>query len=450
VLAAQARAVARCWRRFERRAYHKGKHDVTKENLGDDCEVAVIGAGPYGLAVTAHLRSAKISARVFGRPMSFWREHMPKGMKLRSPWIATHIADPAKRFSLDAFAHQAALTPHDQLPIESFVQYGDWFQRQAVPDLDPRKVMRIEHVASGFRLVLADEEVVRARRVVVAMGLAGQEIRPPQFVSLEPDLISHTCEHDRLDKWSGKRVAVIGRGQSACESAALLRQAGSEVDLICRGEVRWIGAEPGEQNHDRDWRRHLREVLQSRSAVGPFPWSWLNELPGIARRLPYRLRSWISVRSLRAASARWVMPGLEGVQVLAGRAIGDVSRRRNGVAVTLDDGVRAYDHVLLGTGYRIDLAKLGILSPKLIGSVALRGGSPVLAAGFESSVPGLHFAGASAVDSYGPLMRFIAGSGYAARSVTRTALALRGRAKDAGLNSHIGYRVGPAPRMWQL
>jgi FAD-dependent urate hydroxylase len=428
VLAAQARAVARSWRRFERRAYHKGKHDVTKENLGDDCEVAVIGAGPYGLAVTAHLRSAKISARVFGRPMSFWREHMPKGMRLRSPWIATHIANPAKRFSLDAFAYQAALTPQDQLPIESFVQYGDWFQRQAVSDLDPRKVMRIEHVASGFRLVLADEDVVHARRVVVAMGLAGQEIRPPQFVSLEPDLISHTCEHDRLDKWSGKRVAVIGEGRARASPQRCCARPGprsiSSVGARCGGSglrraskiTTAIGA-------------GTCEVLQSRSAVGPFPWSWLNELPGIARRLPYRPRSWISVRSLRAASARWVMPGLEGVQVLAGRAIGNVSRRRNGVAVTLDDGVRAYDHVLLGTGYRIDIAKLGILSPKLIGSVGL-GGSPVLAAGFESSVPGLHFAGASAVDSYGPLMRFIAGAGYAARSVTRTALALRGRYRD--------------------
>jgi hypothetical protein len=311
-------------------------------------------------------------------------------------------------------------------------------------------VMRIEHVASGFRLVLADEDVVHARRVVVAMGLAGQEIRPPQFASLESDLVSHTCEHDRLDKWSGKRVAVIGRGQSACESAALLRQAGSEVDLICRGEVRWIGAAPGEQNHERDWRWRLREVLQSPSAVGPFPWSWLNELPGIECRLPYRLRSRISVRSLRAASARWVMPGLEGVQVLAGRAIGNVSRRHNGVAITLDDSVRAYDHVLLGTGYRIDIVKLGILSPALIGSVALRGGSPALAAGFESSVPGLHFAGASAVDSYGPLMRFIAGAGYAARSVTRTVLAPRGRTTDAGLNSHIGYRIGAGQRTPQI
>ena len=383
----------------------------------------MIGAGPYGLAAAAHLRSAAVDTRVFGWPLSFWREHMPKGMRLRSPWIATHIADPAKRFSLDVFAREAQLERQDQLPIERFVQYGDWFQRHAVSDLDFRKVLRVENAAPGFRLVLEDGDAVHARRVVMAMGLAHQDFRPPQFNGVERALVSHTCEHSSLDKWRAKRVAVIGRGQSACESAALLRQAGSEVDLICRGEVRWVGMALGESDRARDWRWHLRELLQAPSAVGPFPWNWLNELPGIERRLPDNLRSWIGARSLRAASAWWVMAGLDGVQVLAGRAVKSVAGRGERVAVELDDGVREYDHVLLGTGYRIDIAKLGVLSPELLGKVTSRGGSPMLGRGLESSVPGLHFVGASAVDSHGPLMRFIAGAGYAGRSVTRHALA---------------------------
>jgi hypothetical protein len=392
----------------------------------------VVGAGPYGLSVAAHLRSAGIATHSFGRPLSFWREHMPKGMRLRSPWIATHLADPERQFSLDVFARQTGITPHDQLPIERFVQYAEWFQRQAVPDLDQRKVVRVESAAPGFRLLLEDERVVHARRVVVAMGLANQDLRPPQFAGVEPALVSHTCEHASLDKWRGKRVAVVGRGQSACESAMLLRQAGSQVDLICRGEVRWIGVAPGEAEHARDWRWRLRELMQAPSAVGPFPWSWLNELPGIERRLPGSLRSWIATRSLRAAATRWVLAGLDGVQVLAGRAIRRVFRQGEGVAIELDDGVHGYDHVLLGTGYRIDIAKLGVLSPELLGQVACRSGSPVLRTGFESRVAGLHFVGASAVDSFGPLMRFIAGAGYAGRSVARAALARGRRARRAG------------------
>jgi hypothetical protein len=421
---------------------------VTRTRLSDDCEVAVIGSGPYGLAVAAHLRSAAVSMRVFGRPLSFWREHMPKGMRLRSPWIATHIADPDRRFSLDVFAREAALEPRDQLPIERFVQYGDWFQRQAVPDLDPRKVVRVENAAPGFRLVLEDESVIHARRVVVAMGLANQELRPQPFAGIDRALVSHTCEHAGLDKWRGKRVAVVGRGQSACESALLLREAGSEVDLICRGEVRWVGMAREDAERVRGWRWRLRELLQAPSAVGPFPWNWLNELPGLERLLPGGMRSWIGARSLRAASAWWVMSGLDGVQVLAGRAIKRVAKRGERVAVDLSDGVREYDHVLLGTGYRIDIAKLGVLAPELLRRIACRGGSlggsPMLGAGLESSVPGLHFVGASAVDSHGPLMRFIAGAGYAGRSVTRRALAHRRWAQRSA-----GHAVGAAQRLSQ-
>jgi hypothetical protein len=151
--------------------------------------------------------------------------------------------------------------------------------------------------------------------------------------------------------------------------------------------------------------------------------------------------------SLAAAVARWVLPRLDGVRVLAGRAIKSVSRIGEGVAVALDDGVRSYDHVLLGTGYRIDIAKLGVMAPELLERIACRRGSPVLAAGCESSVPGLHFAGASAVDSHGPLMRFIAGSGYAARRVTRSARAARRWARRARRGSYGGTEAGPAPRV---
>jgi hypothetical protein len=55
----------------------------------------------------------------------------------------------------------------------------------------------------------------------------------------------------------------------------------------------------------------------------------------------------------------------------------------------------------------------------LVRSLRLVDGYPVLTAGFEASLPGLHFVGASAARSFGPLMRFVAGTGYAARALTR-------------------------------
>jgi cation diffusion facilitator CzcD-associated flavoprotein CzcO len=412
--------------------------------LRDDCEVAVVGAGPYGLAVAAHLTDAGIGVRVFGDPMSFWRDNMPKGMKLRSPWHATHIADPHKTFSLDAFVGRREIDPvPDQQPLEHFVRYGEWFQRQAVPDVDGRKVMRIEDAGKGFRLLLEGEDVVHARRIVIATGLAKQEFRPAPFTGLPSALVSHTCEHAMLDHWRGKRVAVVGRGQSACESAALLREAGSEVELISRGDIHWIGAPDGEAGQRQGWLWRLRELLQAPSAVGPPPLNWLNELPGIEHRLPARLRAWISARSLRAAAVWWVKPRFEGVRVKAGQAIVGAQAEGDRVAVQLDDGPSTYDHVLLATGYKIDIAKVGLLAPELLHRIVCTDGSPVLAAGFESSVPGLHFVGSSSVRSFGPLMRFIAGAGYAARQVTGTVLARRLRQEVAGVKTTVGgFSIG--------
>src|ERR1700719_3560699 len=108
-----------------------------------DCNVAVIGAGPYGLAAAAHLKGAGVETLAFGHVMAFWRSNMPTGMRLRSPWRATHIADPDDELSLDAYARKVGITATAQLPIAEFVRYGAWFQSRAVPDLDPRRVVAV-------------------------------------------------------------------------------------------------------------------------------------------------------------------------------------------------------------------------------------------------------------------------------------------------------------------
>ncbi len=408
--------------------------------LHDHCDVAVIGAGPYGLAVAAHLKAAEIATRVFGVPMSFWRDSMPKGMKLQSSWAASHIADPQRRFSLDAFAHQHGLEPvEEQQPLEQFVRYGEWFQRQTVPDLDTRKVIRVEDIGNGFCLVLENGKAVHAQRVVVATGLAQQELWPAQLEGLPRALVSHAGEHAALDAWPGQRVAVIGRGQSACESAALLREAGSDVEIICRGDIRW--AEAPSLPARRDWHR----LSRAPSAVGPRPLDLLNELPGVEHRMPDGARAWINSRSLRAAAARWLEPRLDGVRVQAGRRIESATTMGNQVGLRLDNGLRVYHHVLLATGYKVDIAKLRMLPPELRRRIARADGCPTLGEGFESTVPGLHFVGASSVASYGPLMRFMAGTGYTARSITRAHLAQSARAKFESLNlMHCDFLTSPA------
>jgi hypothetical protein len=389
------------------------------------CEVAVIGAGPYGLSAAAHLKHAGISTRVFGKPMSFWRGHMPKGMRLRSPWQATHLSNPGGSLSLDAYAAEHSVNRDRQLPLEEFVAYGDWFQQHAVADVDRRAVRRVEAEGDAFRLELADGDTFAADRVVVATGLANQEYRPAAFRDLPAALVSHTAEHADLGHFRGRRVAVIGRGQSACESAALLAEAGAEVEVISRGEINWLGSLTGEATAQKTPAGRLRDVLAAPSAVGPFPLSWLAELPGVTSQLPFALRDKFTQRCLKAGAAGWLKPRFENVKCNPGRMIAGARALSDRVVLDLDNGPATFDHVLLGTGYRVDISRIGIFSPQVLRKIACAEGSPLLRPGLESSVPKLHFIGSYAVKGFGPLMRFIAGAPYAARAITR---AVRSRA----------------------
>jgi len=385
------------------------------------CDVAVIGAGPYGLAAAAHLNAAGLATRAFGDPMVFWRRHMPKGMKLRH---ATDIAaQPA--LSLDAFLHDNGIASSGPLAIEHFIAYGDRLQRRAVPEVDRRTVLRVAKAGNRFELKLDDGATVEAGRVVVALGLKNQEYRPPPFAQLPATLVSHSCAHADFADFRGRRVAVIGRGQSACESAVLLSEAGAQAEIVCRGPIHWIGSEtPGQGPVSLRWRLH--DLLTPKFAIGPFPLNWLADSPNLLRRTPRTLRSRIATRCLRAAATAWLRPRAGGIRVHAGRAVLGVEPMGNRVSLRLDDGdALPVDHVLLGTGYQVDIRKYGILPPDLLGRVERVDGYPVLSAGFESSVPGLHFLGACAAGTFGPMLRFVAGTGYAARALVRAALASR-------------------------
>jgi FAD-dependent urate hydroxylase len=395
---------------------------VTPLSSRDRCDLAIIGAGPYGLAVAAHLRAANVPIRVFGQPLSFWHNHMPKGMLLRSPWVATHIGEPHGRLTLDEYYREASMEVPKLLPVENFVDYGIWFQEHVAPDIDRRVVTRVEPLDGGFRLVLDSGDAFFAERVVMAQGLLGHEYRPAQFDRLPRALVCHSCEHTDSERYKGKRVAVIGRGQSACESAALLHEAGADVEIICRGSLVW-NADPEKRGGFRkSVRALLGNMLIPPSQVGPFPFNWVNEAPGAIHLFPEQQRDRLNERSLDATAILWLRPRLKDVPVNQQRRILSAQRVGDRIVLTLDNAAKRYDHVLLATGYRIDVKKMAMLDQRLRDNVALHNGLPVLSNGFETSVPGLHFVGASAVASFGPLLRFIAGAGFAARRVTRAAL----------------------------
>jgi hypothetical protein len=377
------------------------------------CDVGVIGAGPYGLAAVIHLRRAGVDAKVFGPAMSFWRT-MPKGMNLRSNWAASNIAEPKGELSLSAFERSAGVSIAEPIPLDRFIDYGLWVQDRAAPDLDGRTVRAVDRTQEHFRLTLEDGEAVSANRLVVACGIGCFAWRPAQFAGLPSELVSHTSEHDDPRSFAGGQVAIVGGGQSALEWAALLQEVGAEVEVFARSSrLAWI----------RGMKKRLGPigpVVYAPTDVGPLWYSRLVAAPDTFRRLPRRAQDRIAQRCIRPAGAGWLVPRLRDVSIHVGATVSRATPDGGKLTLDLSNGTRRrVDHLLLGTGYRVDFRRYSFLAPAILDRVRAVNGYPVLGSGLESSVAGLHFLGASASWSFGPIMRFVSGSWYSARSLTQ-------------------------------
>ena len=244
-------------------------------SISADCNVTIIGAGPYGLSAAAYLRSAGIETRIFGEPMAFWEKQMPAGMCLRSNWGASHIADPRGELTLDAYCLQNGNHVPKPIPLSRFLSYGHWFQRQVAPDLERTCVQSVQMDDRRFRVTLSDGQSFTSKRVVVAAGISSFAAGPAEFKLIPPGLASHSSEHDDPAKFNGRKVVVIGAGQSAMESAALCKEAGAEVEVIVRKPwLNWVGLHP---------RLHhlglMSKLLYSNRDVGPAGISRLVAMP---------------------------------------------------------------------------------------------------------------------------------------------------------------------------
>ena len=393
---------------------------MTVVGKSPDCYVAVIGAGPYGLSAAAYLRAARVETRVFGEPMAFWQNQMPAGMCLRSNWGASHIADPQRELTLDEYCRQNGNHILKPIPLERFVDYGRWYQGQVVPDLDKNHVRSVEADARGFRLFMADGEEVTSRRVVVAAGISAFATRPAEFNGIPSALASRTSEHNDLRKFNGQRVVVIGAGQSALESAALLKEAGVQVEVIARTKtLKWVGLHP---------RLHhlgvISKMLYSTRDVGPAGISRLVAMPHLFRRFPRGFQDRTAYRAIRPAGASWLQSRIAGVPITLGRKVFSTGVAGSQLRLRLDDGTeRLVDHSLLATGFRVDVSRYPFLSQSLLKQLETVDGFPVLNRGLESSIPGLHFLGKPAAWSFGPLLGFVSGAEFASneliRSITR-------------------------------
>jgi hypothetical protein len=388
-----------------------------------DTNVIIIGAGPNGLSVAAHLSAAGVERRIFGRTMDAWRSHMPAGMHLKSEPYASDLCAPDAGYLLGDYCRSAGEPYHHRVvpvSVEGFLSYGSWFADQLVPDVEDVQVVSVSTTRDGFALRTSDHDEITAARVIVATGIIPFAHLPSQLSGLPSELVSHTSAHSDLGRFKGRKVLVVGAGQSALETAALLHEHGASPKLVVRQHwgVFWLDPNPLDPTRLQRLRRPVVRLCE-----GWFCWRY-DRLGDLFRLLPEATRVDRGLKTLGPAGAWWLRERVEGqVPILLGHEVVGAEVCSGGLGVHMQGPEGSVseeaDHLIAGTGFRLDVNRLTFLDPSLRLSLKVAGGAPVLDHSFESSVPGLYFTGALAAPSFGPGMRFVSGTHFTAPRIAR-------------------------------
>jgi len=421
--------------------------------MAESSEVVVLGAGPYGLSIAAHLAARGIPHRIFGKAMDTWATQMPKGMLLKSDGFASNLSDPRGDFSLKRFCFENGIDYADMgtpVRLETFSAYGRAFQERMVPDLEDKLVENVDRHEDGFVLTLEDGEEVRTKRVVFAVGITHFQHVPAVLQQLPSEFLSHSFQVSEVDGFQGQRVVVIGAGSSAIDLAALLYEAGADVQLVARARA-LLFHEKMPMDKPRSLWQKVRSPL---SGLGPGIRSRMfADAPGMFRYLPenYRLRT---VRTFLGPAGGWFAKEkvMGKVPLVLGSSLerAEVSDHHVSLQLRSDDGsFRSIDaeHVIAATGYKVDVSRLTFLNAALREKIKLLEGAPILSSSFESSVRGLYFVGLAAANSFGPVMRFACGAGYTARRLSREMKALAWPVRGRSTAPEAWHPAAPTPTL---
>jgi thioredoxin reductase len=386
-------------------------------------KIVIVGAGPYGLSLAAHLRAKGVGFRVFGKPMDNWQTKMPAGMLLKSDGFASNLSDLEDSYSLESFCAERGL-PYgaEGHPIarDAFIAYGAAFQQRFVPEVEARCVTSVRRSDGGFAVQLDDGEIVTADKVVVGIGISDFPYLPPVFADLPEEFLTHPARHAALDAFSGREVAVVGSGSSAIDLAALLQEQGAAVQLIARRAKLRFHSRPEES-------RPLAARLRApNTGIGPgWPSVLYTKAPLVFHRLPRESRMRI-VSTSHGPAGGWYMQDriLDHVPYLAGFSpqACEISGSKIHLRLAGNDGserVISADHVIAATGYKVDFRTVGFLDEALRVALKSVSGLPVLSPNFETSVAGLYIVGPAAAFSFGPMFRFVLGARFTARRLAR-------------------------------
>jgi cation diffusion facilitator CzcD-associated flavoprotein CzcO len=375
-----------------------------------DTDLLIVGAGPFGLATSAYAQHLGIDHLVVGKPMSFWREYMPRGMLLRSAcdW---HL-DPTDVHTIEAYLAETGRRPSDVEPLslDFYLEYCDWFIHQTRFVSRSQLVARLDcpgGITDAFDARMDDGSTVRVRRVVLAVGTGYFAHIPTEIAALlPPGRYAHTCDTVELTQFAGQRVAIVGGRQSAFEWAALLAEAGAaQVHLTYRHdtpdftESDWTWVPPLVERicAEPQWYRALSD--DERTAIGRRLW-------GEGR---LKLEPWLAPRIDRPNIHLWPRSTIAACK----------TAEDGSMLLTLDTGADiTADFVIFATGYRVDISRVPFLAAgDLLTKIATKDGYPALDEHFETSIPGLYMTSMAAGGDFGPFFGFTVSVRASARAI---------------------------------
>jgi thioredoxin reductase len=407
-------------------------------------DTVIIGAGPYGLSIAAHLSKSSLTFRIFGSPMESWRSHMPKGMLLKSEGFASSLYDPDSSFTLRHYCEEMNLPQYDlgnPVPLEVFTAYGLEFQKRLVPTLEQTDVTSVSRTSEGFELETADGQIVHARAVIVATGITHFSYVPPFLVDLPASHFSHSSLHHDLSSFRGKTVAVLGAGASAVDIAAILHEEGAQVQLVARRK------EIAFHTKTKEPRPLHRRLRYPRSGLG-IGWSsrLCTDAPLLFHVMPQKFRFRFVRDHLGPAPGWFVRDKVVGkFHLHVGCKIQSAFIQDGKVHLKIveKDGSNSeliVDHVISATGYQIAISRMRFLDEALRRLIHKVEDTPVLSSHFETSVPGLYMVGLASANSFGPLTRFAYGARFTAKRISKhVAAKIRASASSRPRGRSVGY-----------